>query len=315
VKRAVVLGGADLRAPLHALGLSDGVDHPDVVLIDADDDAAVGEAGHYPPSTARIFVAGAARSALLRAAGIASVVTRPFSTSALGLALLQVERGRERGPRAMLFAAASGATGRTSLVANIALRIAGRAPVVAIDATGSGALAWRLNLAVAPWPDITGVGMDLTEGHLRLAAAEREGALFLGGVGSVSSGELARVVSVASGFATVLIDAPPVGVLEPVLLDGADRLYVCANPDPVSAAACAAACGPLFDRGAYLVVSQAQEEDATRLTEAFGRAPAFILPRDEPSFRRSIRRRGPADGRLGRAYDAIAEIVLADVAE
>lgn len=313
MKRALVLGAPDVRPAVAALGITRDTTDPDLLIVDADDEGAVEDATRYPSAVARIFIAGASRAALLRAAGVGNVVERPLAVSSLGLAILHVERARARGPRALLFTSATGATGRTSLIANVALRLARRVPVLAIDATSTGALAWRLNLAVAPWADIVGLGEELTEAHLRLAAAERDGALFIGGCGSVSPPQLHRVISTASKFATVLVDSPALALVDDTLLDAAERVYVCANPDVASAAVTAAACASLFDRGAHLVISQARERDAGRLTEVFGYPPAFILPRDEASLRRCLLRRGPANGRLGRAYEVISEIVLADV--
>jgi hypothetical protein len=314
VKRALALGSEELRSCLEPLGLVLDLTDPEVVLVDADDADAVAIAAGANGSIPRIFVASSARADLLRAAGAAYVVARPFSPSTIGPALLAIERATARPPRTFLFLSASGATGRTSLVANIGLRLARRTPVVIIDATGTGALGWRLGLPVAPWSDLTAVGDELSEAQLRLAAGEREGALVVGGSGAFTEEQLARVIAVGRGLGVVLVDGPAHWLLGASLVERADRILVSANPDPASVALTAALCAGALARGAQLVVSQAREADVADLRAAFGHAPAFLLPRDERACAEALRRRGPTGGALGRAYDAIAEIALAEVA-
>ncbi len=311
--RAVVCGGPDLRSAALALGLDVGSEAPDLVLVDADDDAAVDAARRCEPHAARVFVAESARAALLEAAGVPHVVRRPASAATIGPVIFGIERAHEIRPRVLAFVAATGATGRTSLVVNLAARVAVRTPVVALDATGTGALSWRLGKTVAPWSDLAAVGEDLTEAHLRLAAAESDGVLVLGGSGECGEDLLLRVTEQLRGLGVVLVDAPahPSACR---LADLADRVFVCANPDPASAAATTALFGETLARGGQLVVSQADERDAPGLASAFGRQPAFLLPRDEPACRTALLRRSLTGGRLGLAYDAIAEILLADVA-
>ncbi len=119
------------------------------------------------------------------------------------------------------------------------------------------------------------------------------------------------MIALGRGFGAVLVDAPR---CDAALRDAADRVYVCANPDPASAAATVAVFDDVLRDGARLVVSQARERDASLLTSRFGVPPTFVLPPDEPALRDAMTRRGRVAGRLGRAYDAIAEIFLADLA-
>ncbi|OLC58231.1 MAG: hypothetical protein AUH85_01215 [Chloroflexi bacterium 13_1_40CM_4_68_4] len=310
MRNALILGDEELRRAANALGLEEGGDRPDVVLVDADNDDSVARATGLA-SLPRVFIATAARAGLLRAAGYAYVVERPVAPGSLGPVLFAMERARPRAARVVVCCAASGATGRTLLVANLTLRLARTASVVAVDATGTGALAWRLGARVAPWAEIASVGSDLGEAHLRLAAAERDGALILGGTGIPDGPLLGRVVELCATQRLVLIDAPAYRP-PPELMARADRVLVCANPDPASAAATAALIADLAARDVHLVVSQTEERDAPAVSALFGRPASFLLPRDEAACRASLLHRGAAGGRLGRAYDALAEIVAAE---
>lgn len=304
-------GSEGFRDATSALGLEITEAHPEVVLVDAHDVGAVARSLVAARAIPRIFVAEGALADLLRAAGAPYVLAPPLTATALGPLVHALERGVVRRPRTIVCCAASGATGRTSLVANLAVRLARRFPVVALDATGTGGLAWRLGAAVSSWTDLAAVGADLAEAHLRLAAAEREGVLVLGGVGEPDRELLLRVVDLSRGLGVVLLDAP--ASMEP-FLERADRMMVCANPDPASAAATAALLARLGALEAQLIVSQAEERDSAALGALFGRAPTFVLPRDERSCRDAVASRRPMGGRLGRAYDAIAEILAAELA-
>lgn len=304
-----MLGGADLRAACAELELEERTVGVELIVVDADDDACVARSAAFPPDAPRVFVAERTRAELLRTAGAAHVVTRPVDARTLGPVVFALERARPMTLRLVLFCSASGATGRTLLVANLASRIASRMNVLALDATGTGALAWRLGASVAPWSDIAAVGPDLAETHLRLAAAERSHALVLGGAGAPDPELIVRVARLARDLGLVLVDAPAYRP-SPALVEIADRVVVSANPDPASAAATAALLDLFAD--AQLVVSQAEERDVPELRRLFGRPPSFLLPRDERSCRAATRGRSPAGGRLGAAYDAIAELLLAE---
>ena len=310
MRAALILGGDDLRHAAIALGLDDEPLHPDVVLVDADDDQVVERAAAFP-SVPRVFVAERSRASLLRAAGYAFVVERPVAPASLGPVLFAMERSRPQVARVILFCAAAGATGRTSLVANLALRLARCASVVAVDATGTAALSWRLGARVAPWADIAAVGADLGEAHVRLAAAERDGALILGGSGAPDGALVARVVEICAAWSLVLVDAPAYQP-GPELVARADRVLVCANPDPASVAATSALLAEFGNADPHLVVSQVEHRDAGRIAALFGRPASCLLPRDEASCRDALQRRGPSGGRLGRAYDALAEVLAAE---
>lgn len=312
MKRVAVCGGEELRGAAASLGLQLDGSSAELVLVDADDEASVACAERLPTRAPRVFVAGVARAALLRAAGAAHVVVGPCSAATLGPVVFAIERADERAPAIFAFVAATGATGRTSLVANLALRVAARVPVVALDGTGTGALAWRMGVTVAPWADIAAVGEDLGEGHLRLASSERDGVSFVGGVGPVSEDQLLRVLELSRALGVVFLDAPGYWFARRVV-EAAERVWVCANPDPASAALTRVILADLADRSAQLVVSHAQERDVSHLGREFGRGPTLLLPSDEPACRDALARRGPTGGRLGRAYDAIAELVLAEL--
>ena len=312
MKRVAVCGGEPLRAAARAVGLEEDDEHAELVLVEAADEAAVARARALSPALPRVFVADGPFAALLEAAGAAYVVSPPPRPSVLGPIIHTLERGRTRAPATIVVCAAGGASGRTSLVANLAIRVARRTPAIAIDATGSGALAWRLGVTVTPWTEIAAVGADLSDGHLRLAAAERHGLLVVGGVGAPDEDLVCRVVDLARSLGIVFVDAPAHRV-PAALLQTAARIVVCSNPDPASVSATRALLEQVADLETQLLVSQAEERDARALTASFGRAPTYLLPRDESACRAAVARRGPISGRLGRAYDAIAEILLAEV--
>lgn len=311
MRRIAICGADGLLDVATALGLEANGTHPDVVLVDADDDEAIGHSLLMPSGAPRVFVAEGPRAALLRAAGALHVLAPPLTSTALGPVIHALERNVGRRLATVVCCAASGATGRTSLVANLAIRIGRRTSVVALDATGTAGLAWRLGAAVASWSEIEAVGQDLSEAHLRLAAAEREGVLVVGGHGRPEHELLARVLELARGLGVVLVDAPAAS--DDHLFERADRVLVCANPDPASAAATVTLLARLGARDTQLLVSQAEERDAAALSRLFGRAPTYLLPRDEHACRASIASRSPIGGRLGRAYDAIAEILAAEL--
>lgn len=312
MKRAAVCGGEDLRDAARALGLEDVAERAEIVLVDASDDVAIGRALGLPVSLPRVFVADGARAALLESAGAARVVRPPVSAAAIGPLIHALERERRRAPSLVLCCSAVGASGRTSLVANLGLRVARHTPTVAIDGTGSGALAWRLGATVAPWADLAAVGTDLSDAHLRLAAADREGLLLVGGVGAPQAELLHRAIEVASAIGIVLLDAAAQRPT-PALLEIADRVLVCANADAASGATTRGFLDELGQRDAQLVVSQADERESRQVAALFGRAPTFLLPRDERACRAALSDRGAIGGRLGRAYDAIAEILVAEL--
>jgi hypothetical protein len=308
MRTAAIEGGADIRDAVAALGIAETTERPDVVIVDADDDAAVARASAYA-TTPRIFIASCSRASLLRATGSPYIVERPIGPATLGPVVFALERSRPRAARVVLCCAATGATGRTSLVANLALRLARSSSVTAVDATGTASLAWRLGARVAPWTEIAAVGADLGEAHLRLASAERDGALILGGVGTPDATLVARIVELCATQSLVFVDAPAYRP-PPELVARADRILVCANPDPASAAATSALLSEVDE--AHLVVSQVEERDAAAVATMFGRAAAMLLPRDEPALRAALSRHGAAAGRIGRAYDALAEIIAAE---
>ncbi len=312
MRRVAICGGETLRAAARALGLEEDVARAEAVLVDASDDDAVARALALAASVPRVFVADGVRAALLEAGGATHIVAPPPAAGALGPVIHSIERGQKSGLTTLLCCAAVGAAGRTSLVANLALRVARHTPVVAVDATGTGALAWRVGATVAPWADIAVVGAELGEGHLRLAAAECDGVLVIGGTGAADEDLARRVVELARGLGVVLIDAPAHRPPR-ALTERADRIVVCANPDAASAAATRALLEELADRDPQLLVSQAEERHAREIAALYGRQATFLLPRDEPACRAALAARSLTRGKLGRAYDAIAEILVAEV--
>ncbi len=307
---ALVCGGPRLAEAARVLGLEEPRGDPDIVLLELADGAAVERASLLPAGIPRVVVADPKHRELLRALGLAAGAVADASEAAsIGPLIAALVPAARRAARVVLCTAARGGVGRTLLAANLARRIAGGgASVLALDTTGTGLLAWWLRVDGRPWSDLHGLAQELSGEHLGLVASDVAKDLR-----SFGAGPLAPVADIAVAATkaaldladVVIIDAAPLADPCTRALQGAaDRTMVLTYADPASVAALSAAESP---EDAWLIVSQA----GTRAIQ--GRPVLRSLPRDDRGVGRALTARDAVTGALGRAYDAIAELVLLDV--
>jgi hypothetical protein len=307
--KAVICGGAELRAAAHALGLeSCDEGRPDLVLVDLRDAAACAAAAAIDSAVPRVAVAGEAERALTAALGYdPSAIAATCEPAALGpLIVAALPRIPRRATRLLVITGARGGVGRTLLVANLARRLAGRVAVAAVDATGTGALGWWLGCAPRTWTELEGLTDELTAEHLSVVAAESAGVRVIGGAPVAPTRALAEsTVRAAMSLAElVLVDAPVLADDRARALAAvADRVVVLSYDDPLSLATLDAGEVPA---DAWLMASQSR-------TARIGERPAFrVLPRDEAAVSAALTSRRAAGGVLGRAYDELAELIALD---
>lgn len=301
--RVAVCGGPELVEAVEALGLVEATD-PELVIVDIRSAAAVARAAGLPLSTPRVIVADGPSAALLRAAGMPHVATS-VAPEVLGplVAAALPRRAREATHR-IVVTAARGGVGRTLLVANLARRVARRCPLWVVDATGTGTAAWWLRAEARPWAELEPLVGELSLEHLRIVAADAHpGIRALGGGGPAPSAPLLAACLRELAHELVIVDA---GLLADertrALRDGEDparRTLVLTYADPASVAALEP-----HDLGtAWLIASQG------RLA---GREAFRTLPRDDDAVGAALAGRGSVGGKLGRAYDELAELLAID---
>jgi hypothetical protein len=307
--RVAICGGDDLRAAAATLGLElCDAGTPDLVLVDLRDASACAAAAGFESRVPRVAIAGEPERALAAALGYAtSSIAKTCEPAALGpLVVAALPRPARRATRLVVVTAVRGGVGRSLLAANLARRIGPRLPVVAVDATGTGALGWWLQCAPRAWTELEGLTDELTAEHLSVVATESVGVRVIGGAPVVPTRALAEAtVRAASSLADlVLVDAP-------VLADDrgralaamADRVMLLSYDDALSLASLDASEIPT---GAWLLASQSR---AARI----GEHPAFrALPRDEAAIGSALTGRRTVGGALGRAYDELAELIALD---
>ena len=227
--------------------------------------------------------------------------------AALGpLVVAALPRTPRRATRLIAITALRGGTGCSLLAANLARRLASRVGVVAVDATGTGALGWWLGCAPRAWAELEGLTDELTAEHLAVVATESAGLRLVGGAPVAPTRALAEsTVRAAVSLADlVIVDAP-------VLADErgrslatlADRVMVLSYDDPLSIATLEAS---ELSGDAWLMASQSR-------TARIGERAAFrALPRDEAAVSAALSGRGSVGGALGRAYDELAELIALD---
>lgn len=301
--RVAVCGGPDLVAVAAALGLVEAPE-PEVVLVDIRSADAVARAGTFAATTPRVIVADGQNAAMLRAAGALHVatVTSPETLGPLVTAALP-QRTRDA-TRSVVITGARGGVGRTLLATNLARRVAPRRPLWLVDATGTGSAAWWLRGEARPWPELEPLTNELSIEHLRIVAAEPvAGIRLLGGAGAAPSGPLLNACLRELAEELVIVDAGLLAdertrSLNAIALE-ARRTLVLTYADPVSLAAL-----EVHDlSAAWLIASQGRlaQRDAFR-----------TLPRDDGAVGAALAGRGAIGGKLGRAYDDLAEIIAID---
>jgi len=300
--RAAICGGADLVAAAGVLGLVEGAD-PELVLVDLRSDEAVTRAATIAASTPRVLVATGAIAHLLRAAG-APHVAPSAAPEVLGPQVAQALPRRARDTtRTVIVTAARGGTGRTLLATNLARRLARSVTCWLVDATGTGAAAWWLRVDARPWSDLEPMTPELTTEHLRIVAvAPVPGVRVIGGAGSAPSAPLLAACLRELQHELVVVDAALLADECTRALAAADptrRTIVLTYPDAASLAALA----PHDLGAAWLIAAQGRLADRTAFRS---------LPRDDDAVAAALSARGPVGGRLGRAYDELAELIAID---
>lgn len=308
--RVAVFGRRELHDAVGALGLDAGDDGV-VAVIDAEDLEAVARAAALASTVPRVVVAPAEKHTMLRALGTdPSRIVTSSAPAVLGPALGALLPSRARGAtRVVAVTGTRGGVGRTLLVANLARRLAESCRVAVVDATGTGAAAWWLGAEASPWAELEPLVAELSAEHLAIVAREAATNIHLVGGGYASPSDAIVVASVRaalSSFELVLVDMPPVFhqlcvTLRPLL----DRAIVLTYDDPLSVASLDA---PTITTGDWVIASQfaarrVGEHDVFR-----------ALPRDEPAVASALSSRRAVAGRLGHAYDDLAEILTIDAA-
>lgn len=309
--RVAVLGGDELVASVVALGLQPVTEGAEVAVIDLRDPVAIDHAATLPRDLPRVLVGGASEARLSAALGLdpASVVGSADAPM-LGPALMAAVPPRARpATRVVVVTGTRGGVGRTTLVVNLARRLSSRTRVTIVDATGTGAVAWWLDRGPRPWSDLEGMADEMTSDHLAVAAESVDARLRLVGGSPVAptASLLAATIRAAAVDDLVLVDAPILSdPLTTSVLPMADRVLALAYDDRWSMGLVAAL--PLAEEAAWLIASQ------TSARNIGGRTVFRMLPRDEASVAAAIGSRGVSRGRLGRAYDGLAELLLIDAA-
>jgi hypothetical protein len=299
-----ICGGSELRSTCELLGLQPAISMPRLVMVDLRVDGAAAQAAVYPADIPRIVIATADQAALLRAfGGDRLLVARSDDAAAVGPLVARALPGAIPGrTRVVTVAAARGGTGRTLCVANLARRLAADRTVIAIDATGTGALGWWLGVDPRPWSELEALAGELRAEHLELvmAAAAPRLSVVGGPPTAPSSDGLATTIAVARELADVVLVDPPTFADERsrVATAASDRVLVLSYGDAASRAALASADVPA---GAWVIGSQGSLDDAFR-----------VFPRDDDAVADALAQRGRIGGALGRAYDELAELIAID---
>lgn len=300
-----ICGGAELRSACDLLGLEQAaVTDPRLVLVDLRVAGAAAEAAAVPSGVPRIVIATSEQAESLAALGTDRTrIALSADAAVIGPLVMAALPRAARGRTAVVtITAARGGAGRTLAAAALARRIASRSTVMAIDATGTGALGWWLGLEPRSWSELEALSGELRAEHIELVSSSvSPGLSLVGGPPQLPSGEvLEMTIATARGMAdVVLVDAP-------ILADDraqratrrSDRVLVFAYDDAASRAALSSAEIP---EAAWIIGAQGSVEDAFR-----------VLPRDEAAVADALARRGPLGGALGRAMDELAELLVID---
>jgi len=304
VIRVAICGGDELPAACMLLALEHVGASPGLVLVALRIPDAAARAAAFAEEIPRIVVATPQQADCLAALGSDRAFIAPSADPAVigPLIARAVPEPTAERTRVVTLTAARGGVGRTMCTAGLARRLARGRSVVAIDATGTGALGWWLNADPRPWSELESVAGELRSEHIELVAATVAPRLSLvgGSPTAPSSDVLEMAVAAAREVAElVLVDAP-------LLSDErarravatSDRVLVLSYADPASRAALAASDVPAT---AWIIASQDRIDDAFR-----------ILPRDERAAAEALAGRAPIGGALGRAYEELADLLAID---
>ncbi len=305
--RAAVLGAAFSEA-VEVLGLEPVGEGAEVVLVDLRDEDAVAAASRIDASVPRVALGAPEHAALAAALGSAVVVLASAQPAVVGPLVAALRARTPRGPaRVIAITGPRGGAGRTLLACGLATRLARRHAVLLLDATGSGAAAWRLGLAAPPWSDLESLVDELSAEHLALVAAERDRLRVVGGAGCAPSVALLRATIEAARTAAecVLVDAPPPhDERGRLLVEAADRVLLVVGDDPLSLAAVPA---EIEETRMWIVASR------SRSSRIGAHEPLRSLPDDPAAVRAAERGPSAVGGALGRAYDDLADLIATDL--
>ena len=302
-----ICGGGELRTACEVLGLEDTGSRPRLVLVDLRVANAAREAAAFEAQIPRVVIGTSDQTGLLAALGDDRVlVARSTDPAVLGpLVARALPRAARDRTRVITVTAARGGTGRTLCAANLARRLAGDHTVMAIDATGTGALGWWLAVDPRPWADLEALAGELRAEHVELVATPAAPRLaVVGGAPTLPSSDvLAMTIAAAREQSDlVLIDAPALpDDRARTAVARSDRVLVLSYADAASRASLASADVPA---GAWIIGSQCQSEP---IADAFR-----VLPRDDRAIADALGTQGRAGGALGRAYDDLAELLAID---
>ena len=302
-----ICGGAELRTACEVLGLEDTGSRPRLVLVDLRVADAARAAGAFEAQIPRVVIGTPDQTGLLAALGDDRVLVASSAEPAvLGpLVARALPRAARDRTRVITVTAARGGTGRTLCAANLARRLAADRTVLAIDATGTGALGWWLAVEPRPWADLEALAGELRAEHVELVATPAAPRLaVVGGAPALPSADVLAMTIVAAREQAdlVLIDAPALpDDRARTAAARSDRILVLSYADAASRAALASAEVPA---GAWLIGSQCASEP---IADAFR-----VLPRDERAIADALGTQGRAGGALGRAYDELAELLAID---
>jgi Mrp family chromosome partitioning ATPase len=302
--RVAICGGDELRTACEILGLEPATASPRLVLVDLRLADAAARAAAYPADVPRIVIATPEQAGLLAVLGDdRTLVSASTDAAAIGplVARALPHLVRER-TSVVTLTAARGGTGRTLCTANLARRLAADRTVVAVDATGTGALGWWLGVDARPWSEIESLAEELRPEHVELVATAVGPRLSIVGGAPMppSADALAMTIAAARELADlVLVDLPLLADERArVATARSDRVLVLAYSDVASRAALASADVP---PAAWVIGSQGEVDDSFR-----------VLPHDVEAVASAIGRRGAVGGALGRAYDELAELLAID---
>jgi hypothetical protein len=301
--RVAMCGGDELRSACELLGLEVSPS-PRLVLVDLRCAGAAEQAASHPAGLPRILIATAEQAACFAALGPdRTAIVGSADPAAIGplVAQLLPRPARDR-TRVITLTAARGGVGRTLCAANIARRLADSCSVIAIDATGTGALGWWLGVSPRPWSELEAVSSELRAEHVELVATAVAPRLsVVGGAPSLPSLQtLDGTIKAARSLADIVVADAPLLADERgrACVSWSDRVLVLSYADAASVASLAAADVP---ESAWLIGSQSEIERAFR-----------VLPRDERAVGDSLGHRAAVSGALGRAYDELAELLAID---
>lgn len=308
--RVTLYGGRELVSAADALGLIPAdAGTAALALIDLREPGSVAQAAALPAELPRVVVGDEAQIELAGALGMVKrSVARSCEPAELGpLIAATLPARRRQATRSVLVTSVRGGVGRSLLAANLARRLAPTRSTLALDVTGTGALAWWLGSTAASWADLEGLTDELSAEHLAVVATETApGLRLVGGPPSAPSASLAcSALRAALGLAEIaIVDAPSLADERTrQLLRTVDRVVVLTYDDPVSIAALAAADIP---EDSWLVASQ------SAAASLCGRDVFRALPRAEAAIVAAASRPSAVAGALGSAYDELAEIVAID---